>query len=208
MHRSGNEFSYVHNLSRGKHAYKFIVGRAGSLHKQIPAKNVAHLLSPTIAHKLDGKKPVNYTSICTFYKISMDGQSLEDIPISLISERAFQAAREYSLSLHEFEEYCIQIGISTRHVINEFALAFHGLFEMKLCESVLYSEDDCLSDDTLLNGGNNKDLPSGFKLTSEIVSRYGSPFPCYDLTAIRLMYKILQLESECLGLGKYEMKQT
>ena len=25
MHRSGNEFSYVHNLSRGKHAYKFIV---------------------------------------------------------------------------------------------------------------------------------------------------------------------------------------
>jgi 5'-AMP-activated protein kinase, regulatory beta subunit len=25
MHRSGNEFSYVHNLTRGKHAYKFIV---------------------------------------------------------------------------------------------------------------------------------------------------------------------------------------
>jgi len=25
MHRSGNDFSYVHNLKRGKHAYKFIV---------------------------------------------------------------------------------------------------------------------------------------------------------------------------------------
>lgn len=25
MHRSGNEFSYVHSLTRGKHAYKFIV---------------------------------------------------------------------------------------------------------------------------------------------------------------------------------------
>lgn len=25
MHRSGNDFSYVHNLMRGKHAYKFIV---------------------------------------------------------------------------------------------------------------------------------------------------------------------------------------
>ena len=25
MHRSGNDFSYVHNLKRGKHAFKFIV---------------------------------------------------------------------------------------------------------------------------------------------------------------------------------------
>lgn len=25
MHRSGNDFSYVHNLKKGKHAYKFIV---------------------------------------------------------------------------------------------------------------------------------------------------------------------------------------
>ena len=25
MHRSGNDFTYVHNLSRGKHAFKFIV---------------------------------------------------------------------------------------------------------------------------------------------------------------------------------------
>ena len=25
MHKSGNDFSYVHNLKRGKHAYKFIV---------------------------------------------------------------------------------------------------------------------------------------------------------------------------------------
>lgn len=25
MHRSGNDFSYVHNVKRGKHAYKFIV---------------------------------------------------------------------------------------------------------------------------------------------------------------------------------------
>ena len=25
MHRSGNDFTYVHNLKRGKHAFKFIV---------------------------------------------------------------------------------------------------------------------------------------------------------------------------------------
>jgi 5'-AMP-activated protein kinase regulatory beta subunit len=25
MHRSGNDFTYVHNLPKGKHAYKFIV---------------------------------------------------------------------------------------------------------------------------------------------------------------------------------------
>ena len=25
MHRSGNDFSYVHNLKKGKHAYKFVV---------------------------------------------------------------------------------------------------------------------------------------------------------------------------------------
>lgn len=25
MHRSGNDFSYVHNLKRGKHAYRFVV---------------------------------------------------------------------------------------------------------------------------------------------------------------------------------------
>ena len=25
MHRSGNDFSYVHNLKRGKHAFKFVV---------------------------------------------------------------------------------------------------------------------------------------------------------------------------------------
>lgn len=25
MHRSGNDFTYIHNLKRGKHAFKFIV---------------------------------------------------------------------------------------------------------------------------------------------------------------------------------------
>ena len=25
MHRSGNDFTYIHNVKRGRHAYKFVV---------------------------------------------------------------------------------------------------------------------------------------------------------------------------------------
>ena len=108
----------------------------------------------------------------------------------MISDQALKAAKEYSSSLYGFDEYCKQIEIQASDVINEYALAFHALFELDLCSSCLYSEDECFDDETLLSMDGDT-MPHGFKATSEIVSEYGSPFPCYDLTALKLMYRIL-----------------
>ena len=178
-------------------AYKFVVGRAGSQRGHVAARDVAHLLSPTLAQKMDGKRAINFSSIGAIYQ-SITSHAMHEIPISSVSDKALTTAKEYSGALCDFDEWCNEIGIDKTIVINEFAIAFHALFEMELCETCMYSEDECFDDEYLLNSNSNRNnedaIPHGFRVISQIVSEKGSPFPCYDLTALRLMYRILGVD--------------
>ena len=51
MHRSGNDFTYIHNLKKGKHAFKFVVDDEWS--RRLAAADVG----ATVAEKGTGTDP-------------------------------------------------------------------------------------------------------------------------------------------------------
>jgi hypothetical protein len=75
MHRSGNDFTYVHNLKRGKHAFKFIVDDEW---RYAPDQPTIADVEGRINNFIDVSDFVPYTGDDTFFLKSKERKILED----------------------------------------------------------------------------------------------------------------------------------
>lgn len=160
--------------------WRFLLGRA-----KAPAQYVAHLASPSLA-STKARPASNYVAVEKVYEHKYS-KKVADITGNA---DAMKLAEDYANSLADFDMSCYRVNVDRTVVVTEYANLISALMELGwYTDKVLYSDDETLSDQYLLNNT----IPEFEEFCETIFSEIGSPLPCYDLTALNKFLDVLKI---------------